>query len=290
MKRLNIWLALILIASALLPSAGSGADGSSKNPRSQKHERQANPPTKPIHQDQAQVPVVPLPIFQSVEAALREALAANKEQAIAEQKQAEANKGTWCSPPVIVQIVLAGIGFGYLILMGLQRRAIIGQSDILQSTLIANTRPWLSVQLLHPSEITLRPDGNRLRIEYTVKNTGPSPAFVISRNCTFLLHKELTLPDKPPYDSAREVTAWAIVHGGQDIEAAEDSQVISDDELRKMEAQQMVIFLLLRILYRDSVSPFEKAHHTTAICAAYHPDKKRLVVATNVPSSYFKAT
>jgi hypothetical protein len=112
--------ALILIASALLLSGARSANADSKNHPAQHHENKAAAQAQSVENKQPAVQQVPLSVWQNTDAALHESIAANKEQAIATQKQAEANKQTFCSPAVVVNEILALVGGFYLIFMGLQ--------------------------------------------------------------------------------------------------------------------------------------------------------------------------
>src|SRR5216683_1316566 len=117
MKRSKPLSALILIASILLLSGEGNASAESQKYRSDQHKRQATPQAEPVRR---QEPQVPLSVWQATESALHESLAANKQQAITAQKQAESNQQTFCSPAVVVNEILALIGAGYLFFMYLQ--------------------------------------------------------------------------------------------------------------------------------------------------------------------------
>jgi hypothetical protein len=121
---------LVLLALALPLSVAS------KDSRTNHHKGEAARPAEPIKQQEAQVP---LSVWQSTESALSKAIQAIKQQAVATEKQAESDKETWRSPSVLVNIVLAVIGLGYLIFAGLQWKAINKQAKIANETL-AETR------------------------------------------------------------------------------------------------------------------------------------------------------
>ncbi len=136
MKPSNTWFTLILIASALLLNGVKSARAAeSKNHRAQHHQADPAPQTKPVKNEE---PEVPLAVWQATVSALRESIADNKQQAIAAQKEAEANKQTFCSPAVVVNEILATVGICYLILMYLQWSAIDEQARISRATLAAN--------------------------------------------------------------------------------------------------------------------------------------------------------
>jgi hypothetical protein len=120
----------ILIAAALLLSAAS------ENPRTIQHKSQPARTQNPVKNQQPQVPIVPPTELQSVEAALSEAIGTIKQQAVTAEKQAAAYEETYCSPPVVVNIVLAAVGLGYLIFACLQWRAIKKQAKIANAALI----------------------------------------------------------------------------------------------------------------------------------------------------------
>src|SRR5690242_20201587 len=125
MKHLKLSLTSILIVSALLLSGASKVNNESKNLRRNQHDADTKPQAKAI---QNQQPQVPFAVWQATISALRESLAANKQQAIATQKQAESHQQTFCSPAVVVNELLALIGVGYLIVMWLQWKAIDQQA------------------------------------------------------------------------------------------------------------------------------------------------------------------
>ncbi len=188
---------------------------------------------------------------------------------------------------MIVNIVLAFVGAGYLVFAGLQWLAIKEQAKIAEKALTATIRPRIGIRTnANPTPISLRNGGQRLFVQYKISNTGPSPATVISRNFTFLFHKELTLPDAPPYDPAETMTAWAIINGQGGMAGEQQSRIITPQELSDLANGNMVIFWLWFILYTDETGAF----HRTASCWIYHPQTHRFAIAANVPTSYFEAS
>jgi hypothetical protein len=136
MKHSSTWYALILIALVSLPSAVKNASAADlKSHRTQHHQTEAAPQAKPVENKESEVPFA---IWQATVSALRESIADNKQQTIAAQKQAEADKQTFCSPAVVVNEILAAVGVGYLVFMYLQWSAIDEQARIARASLTAN--------------------------------------------------------------------------------------------------------------------------------------------------------
>lgn len=178
MKPLKHWSISILIASALVLSAAKNASAVSKKPRGHEHKEHAEPSNKAIQDQQAQIPVVTLAELQSVEGALAEALAAIKQQAISAKEQAEADNETrdLAAASVVINGVLALIGFGYLIFMRLQWKEIGRQATIAENTLTEQSRPWVSADITILGDFIFTGDGASLYVSLKLKNSGNSVA------------------------------------------------------------------------------------------------------------------
>jgi hypothetical protein len=278
--------ASILIASALL-LGGVNAGGESLNEGTEKHNPTAT--VQPGSSTQEVRQQVPFSAPESNQAALLEALHSIRAQIETQNEQARAENETWIwlrwLTPLRVQQGLLLVGVAYTIFAALQWCAIGRQADITEKTLAANIRPRLSIQFLHPAEISVINGGHRLKLDYTVKNTGRSPAFVLHRTLTFLFHDQLTLPESPPYEP-QGATAFASIEGGREVQADQTSRIITDEELSKMRQGLLVIFALPRIVYNDEFGDT----HISATCGAYLAEQKRFIYPLNVPSAYYKAT
>jgi hypothetical protein len=170
---------LILIASALLLSAARNVSADElKHHRSQNHQADTTPQAKPIENKE---PEVPLAVWEATISALRESITDNKQQAIAAEKQAEADKQTFGSPAVVINELLALVGVGYLFIMYLQWRGIDEQASLTYELVHAD-RPFLipEKQALSGQWPSLA-DFERGSVEYltaqmTLRNCGKGPA------------------------------------------------------------------------------------------------------------------
>ena len=146
-------------------------------------------------------------MWNQTNAALIESIRAQKEQSIADQKQAETHKENWCSPSVIVQGVLAVIGFGYLGFMGLQWKAIKKQAKIASKTLLLQFRPHLIVRNVVLTEVTERPSGESYMLrrgyhvvgQFYAANIGGSDATITESFC-MIEWRSGGLPMRRPYE------------------------------------------------------------------------------------------
>lgn len=148
----------ILIVLALLLSGVGRVSGDSKDHPAQQHKLDTAQHDQPIQEKEPQVPSA---IWQATVSALRESIADNKQQAIAAQKQAEANKQTFCSPAVIVNEILAVVGAGYLFFMYLQWSAIDQQAKAANRSLNLQFRPKLIVRNIVIAEPVKYPTGRK---------------------------------------------------------------------------------------------------------------------------------
>jgi len=199
MKPLKLLSMSILIASALLLSAAKSGSAPSQKLHRKQHDAKAEPQANAVKN---QEPQIPRSIWEHTDARLAEAIAALKQQSIATQEYAEANKQTFYSPSVVVNEVLALIGALYLVAMFLQWREIARQADIAAKTLILARRPWLRiVQVRLVGDLTVdRP----IEVSLSVVNTGGTTANIEQSNFTVLIDSRYTTPYKR-IQSARQL-------------------------------------------------------------------------------------
>ncbi len=209
MKHSNTWFASILIASALLLSVVRIASAvESKNHRTQNHQAETTPQPESIENKE---PEIPFAVWQATVSALHKSIADNEQQAIAAQKQAQADKQTFCSPAVVVNEILAAVGFGYLLLMYLQWSSIDQQvkvakktADTAEKTLRLAERAWVSIQvdrmddLIHIEHWRSQsiPDDIKLMVavKYRFINSGKTAARLNHSGAKFKTIVEADLP------------------------------------------------------------------------------------------------
>ena len=61
------------------------------------------------------------------------------------------------------------------------------QGDIMERQILADNRPWISVDLNIASNLTFNSEGGRIVIRFTMKNVGASPAVGVVINAKFML-------------------------------------------------------------------------------------------------------
>ncbi len=202
----------MLIASVLLLSAPNG-DSASKKLGTDRHKSETVKQSEPVKLPEPQVPLSAL--HEALRAVRQQSMAAEK-QALAAEKQAEAYKETWCSPPVVVQGVLALVGAGYLVFAGLQWR-------VLYWAFLADHRPRLGI--LHialsnvPDEILVpNSEGQEkdIKVRLTLINRGGSDAQIIEGNVTLKVDKidstESRLRTRkllPPFDIQKGIPRYS---------------------------------------------------------------------------------
>jgi hypothetical protein len=195
----------LLVLSALLVGNLSVGFASQKL-RTQKHNTKPQTQPQPIKEEQ---PQVPLTVWQRTETALDEALSAAKQQAKTEEEEAKSSKETWCSPSVIVQVVLAIVGAGYLLFAYLQWISA-------KENLIANRRAFLSADMLVPYwQFSTIPGQINWTFRATLRNSGATP----TKNLTMYIRCEVRDSVLPPkyafeYDSADVAAAFIPANGG----------------------------------------------------------------------------
>jgi hypothetical protein len=120
-------LVLLMLLALALPVTAASQDS-----RADHHKGKTTSAAQPIKQQNAQTPVVPLAVLESVQTTLDKAITTIKQQAETADKQAETYKETWRSPSVLVNIALAILGFFYLIFMRLQWKSMENSLRITQ--------------------------------------------------------------------------------------------------------------------------------------------------------------
>ena len=208
----------ILVVPFLLLVTANGLAASQHTARTDYHRSETTPQTGTVKQEETQVPLF----------AFHEALGALEQQAIANQKQIEVDKEAWCSPPVLVNIVLAFIGAAYLVFTGLQWR-------VLRWAFLADNRPRIGIRhialvtipddiLASDSEGNIRED-NRIEIRLRLINRGGSNAKIVEGNITLrvdeadgmvaIVGKQKVLP---PFDRERGTPSYCDErNAGKDI-------------------------------------------------------------------------
>jgi hypothetical protein len=233
----------ILIAFALVLIAAS------EDSWSVQHKAQAKPSQKTVEKQQAQVPVVPLSVMESVQTALREALGTIKQQAIAAEKQAESYKETYYSPPVVVNGVLALIGIGYLVLMGLQWQAIQEGNQNARQALEITQRAYLNVENITTSNFQ---DGEAPIVEFDIRNRGRLPASRVAewvstsisdKPCAVLTSMSSGYP--VPEGFGRVIPADTTVHRIRQFGLPQEWQ------LQAINAEKAILQLEITIIYLD---------------------------------------
>ena len=77
-------------------------------------------------------------------------------------------------------IVLAGVSYKQWMVM--ER-----QGDIMENTLLASQRPWISVDYTIGSDLKFSPEEGRIIVRFNMKNVGTSPAVGVAINAAFQL-------------------------------------------------------------------------------------------------------
>jgi len=159
--------------------------------------------------------------LESVEATLSEAISTIKQQAITAQKQAEAYKETYCSPPVVINGVLALVGLGYLIFMGLQLSQIKKQTGIASDALILANRPRIKVRGFYvKADIDQDATGVKswtMEVGYELVNHGGTKAIIIDSKHRLLMdpsHRPPTLRMPPDYGADQIIPGGTIINVG----------------------------------------------------------------------------
>ncbi len=287
MKHSSTWFALILIALALLPSIVRVASAvESKNHSTQNHQAETTPQPESIEKKE---PVLPFAIWQATVSALHKSVADNEQQAIAAQKQAEANKETFCSPAVVVNEVLAFVGFCYLLLMYLQWKAIDRQARLADEALRMDVRPRISVKIEGghaPLNLTGKNE-QQFVIYYKVRNTGRGPAFVTRQNQCFLYLSDPNdpLPPEPP-ESPHDTPIGGIITGGDDVPCDVGSEKFSSEKFDRIQQGLTRAFWMVLIEYRDE----RRQPHVYREPSVYEPGSGRWIYPPNAPDSWSESS
>jgi hypothetical protein len=255
--RLRQLLTSILIGLALLLSAERNATGTSQHLARNQHQTETKPHTETVQQPK---PEIPLPIWPQTIAAFDKAIAAYKEQAIAAQKQTEAQKETFCSPGVVVNEVLAVIGFGYLFLMHLQWRSTEKSLRITQRAEVTLGRPDGRVMELLTPQV-----GKPLGVKAYFFNSGRTAAqeFLMramishgTRGASVqwdmdrpeLIREEVT---HQGYRGIRRSQTCTIGAGAIQVCLIGSDYALTDEDVRAIEANATVIMITGKFQYTD---------------------------------------
>jgi hypothetical protein len=185
------WSKTFLILLILATLTGDGkADAELNQARPNEHQE---PAAK--HQDAAtnQESQVPLSVLRASQAALSEAVGATKQEAEADNKQADAYKETLCSPSVLIQMGLLVVGAIYSVFAALQWKAIRAQSEISKQQLEETERAFIFADVI---TVVWMPDRNRpdvynWRFRPRWQNTGGTPTKGL------IMHVECMVRDDP---------------------------------------------------------------------------------------------
>jgi hypothetical protein len=250
----------ILIVLALLLSAAN--NGKLKNPRPQR-ETETKSEAQVV---QPREPQVPRSVWQQSQAALNRALDANEQQSIAAQKQADAAKETVLSPAMIVQIVLALVGAGYLYFM-------IKQTSLARESLVASRRAFVTAEQLAPVWYPVKETGQyNWSMRPVWRNTGATPTKDL------ILHVECEVRDtKLPLDFSfafdpTEIGTGVIGPGSITV-GGTGARVVTPDELAASQRGEKFIYFWGFAKYFDIYpkSPQHVSHFCWAIAVTGEP-------------------
>jgi hypothetical protein len=300
MKRSKLWLKSILIVLALLLSGASSANATSQNLHRDQHQANPHPQPQSIQKQEPNIPV-----WEQSNVALTEALHANEQQSIAAQKQADAQKQTFDSPSVVVNEILAAIGVGYLVFMGLQSAAIRQSTNIAARTMLLQFRPRLIVRhvglLTEPDNMLVPGEKGFLQavpidVVLMVSNQGGTQAEVIDGNITLrvlvgdTIQRDAT-PLLPPFDRHSGLPVYGkegLVLSERIIKAGEQRIVkqtmpvpnTSAEAVRaylathgKRHVDYMVLLAFAYFRYRDRAG----RSYVTAFCRQYSREAQRFI-------------
>ncbi len=275
MARVSIAVLVLVLLALTLPLSAA-----SKDSRADQHKGNTGRPAEPIKQQEAQVP---LSVWQSTELALSKAIQTIKEQAVATEKQAEADQETWCSPSVKVNIALAIIGFGYLVFAGLQWNEISEQARIANKMLLLQFRPKLIIRnvVIDVADEIPRPplfrDHHPVSGQFYISNTGGTEAKITEIGCW--VEWSQILPMQRPYEGKHgfECSATAL-QPSQSIPWTFNSA--NDGKLMNARANDILsgmgnwaLYVMGWVQYIDDL----KTPRRTAFCRKYEFSKGRFL-------------
>ncbi len=265
---------LIAVSVLLLLSAASA----SEKPRRSQHEAQPKPTQQAIQEQQ---PQVPLSVWQRTDAALSESIRAHKEQSIAERKQAEASQQTFCSPSVLVNEVLALIGIGYLIFMGLQWSAIREQATTARTALMRLERPWIVVGLKDAKIYAVGRDDFSLpymaQIFLSKQNSGRSLGWIVGGTVkAVIVTPARPLPEVPDYGGGSGISfGQEPLPQSQELDSPEQRIFVDGHEtwnaFHSGNIGQTYLAVYGRLEYRGVLEPDGSRLHETCFCLYLMP-------------------
>jgi hypothetical protein len=156
------FLPLVLLTLVVLLSAANGASKDRPDENKEKTPKQSETTKR-------QEPQIPFTIWQATVAALNEAIRTIDQQSKTADKQANAYRETYFSPPVVVNIALAFIGVGYLVFSCLQWLSTRKTMRVTQRAYVNVTK----VEMLAPETTD---DLRFYRTAFVIRNNGRTPA------------------------------------------------------------------------------------------------------------------
>jgi hypothetical protein len=298
------WSTILVVLILLLLSAANGLAAPKKS-RAEHHrdETAPSPQTEAIKQQETQIPL----------SAFREALSAVEEQAKGAQKQPNSEKETWRSPSVVVNIVLALVGAGYLIFAVLQWRVLLW-------AFLADHRPRLGIRqialLTVPDEILATDSEGRFKrnngveIGLTLINRGGSDAKIVEGNITVkvdevdsiegMLGRQKVLPPfdvrkgTPSYNDERSAGTDIIVRPAEPYSLNKTMPLGSDNDVtkaylavhRERNLSSVALHVFGYFRYRSPGRWRARRTYFTAFCRRYDAEKGGFVVINEPDYEY----
>ncbi len=304
MNRFALYIALGL----LVITAGAGNATTKRSPPDAHHKRSNALEERRLPPE----PTVPINLYNTAQAELLDALSALRSEQEARTKEQHAGREPiFARYAVLIQAVLAGVGFGYLVFASLQWR-------VLWWAFLADHRPnlgILNIALLTVPDDILVPDAQgRLKQEKGIEvqlrliNRGGSDAKITEGNVTFsvdkldgmesVLREEKLLPPfdirkgAPEYSDERDVAIGSIVKpaepyslnarmplSGSAYEAAHIYLAVHPR--RNISSVAFHVFGYFK--YRNPSWFRPNRSYVTAFCRRYDPSKGGGFVVTNEP-------
>lgn len=251
MKRLNIWLALTLIALALfLSAARNEVHPSEKETSNQTKVESENAGRAPIltHDDQNHHDA-------EAKAATNNTYNYNDDFNYVVPPDAHpywslaANVGTAISAALALAIVLVAIWGGKIAKRTLD--AIERQADAAEYATTTLERPWLSLDDIAPKEVGFDPSGYLVfEIWFNVVNNGRSPANIVSQMAgTRLSTDTASLSQEPEYPS-QETSISAATLAASSKHHSSVARRIRSPELEQFFDEKLTFIFFGQILYR----------------------------------------
>lgn len=309
MKHSSTWFALILIASALLLSAGRNISAASHNPREKKHQEPANEAAqtaKPLEPE----PSVPLRDFEAAQSALLDALRALHAEQEARSKDQHPSYEPIYAPSVLIQFALLIVGFFYTLYARRQWAAIKTQARIANDALIENrkaadaakqsadaaaqqirfiTRPKIEVYA-----DTLITQDTTVSAYYTVVNNGETPARVmLQRMSLWRKYTGVAWPSEMPSGDTVNDILLPIDFEARDRRSSQLTLKLSFDaglhpatDWRHFMSDGLFVCLSGHFLYTDESG----TKHETFFCRAWSRVLQKFIVPESMPTTYNRQT